>query len=115
MKIARWAILIIFLVPILGTNVAIVGFTASEGGTLSHQAISNFTYTPVTSLKATVTGGNIVLTWPAVIGGYALQSSTSLAPQSWQNVNATVTQVSGQNQVTLPSSGGSVFYRLNLQ
>ena len=102
---------------ILGTNMAIVGFTGSEGGTLSHQTISNFSFTPITPLKAVLSGGNLVLTWPAGIGGYALQSSTSLNPQSWQNVNATVTQVSGENQVTVPASGGgaSVFYRLSLQ
>jgi hypothetical protein len=100
---------------VVGTNGAIVGFTGSEGGVLSHQTVSNFIYTPITSLKATVSGGNIVLTWPAAIGGYVLQSSTSLAPQNWQVVNIAVTQVSGQNQVTVPLGNGNVFYRLGLQ
>jgi hypothetical protein len=100
---------------IVGTNAAIVGLTGSEGGVLSHQTISNFVYTPLATLKATASGNNIVLTWPAAIGGYVLQSTISLAPQNWQPVNNAVTQVNGNNQVTVPQSSGSVLFRLSLQ
>jgi hypothetical protein len=100
---------------IVGTNLAIVGFTGSEGGVLSHQTISNFVYTPLATLSAKTSGNNILITWPGGIGGYVLQSSASLSPQNWQPVNNAVAQVNGQNQVTIPLTPGNVFYRLNLQ
>ncbi|HSU53662.1 MAG TPA: LamG-like jellyroll fold domain-containing protein, partial [Candidatus Dormibacteraeota bacterium] len=107
---------VINIPSIVGANTALVGFTGSEGGTSSHQAISNFVFTPLTPLTTKLTSTNtVVLTWPALIGGYALQSTPSLSPQSWSNVANPVTQVSGQNQVIIPVSAANAFYRLSLQ
>jgi hypothetical protein len=103
---------------IVGGNQAYVGITGSEGGVLSHQVVSNFLYVPLPTLTATVTGPNtLVLSWPAVIGGFSLQSKADLGdtnPADWVSVGAPVTQVNGQNQVTITPLTGAAFYRLIL-
>jgi len=100
----------------VGTNTAFVGITGSEGGTLSHQTVSNFVFTPLPVLTPKISTTNTaVLTWPAVIGGYALQKTASLNPTSWQSVTNPVTQVNGQNQAIVPLAPSNVFYRLSLQ
>ena len=47
-----------------GTNAAWVGITGSEGGILSHQTVSNFSYVPLPMLLSTPGGGNSVKTYP---------------------------------------------------
>jgi hypothetical protein len=69
------------------------------------------------SLRAAVAGPNqVTISWPAtlVTAGYTLQSSpvlTSLIPPVWSNVGG-VTQVGGNYQVTVNSSGAPLYFRL---
>jgi predicted outer membrane repeat protein len=99
----------------VGTNSAWVGFTGSEGGVLSHQTVSNFSYTPLPTLTVSASGPNtLTLAWPASVYGFTLQSTASLNHPSWTPVSATVTQSNGQNQVVIPSPTGTQFYRLAL-
>lgn len=61
------------------------------------------------------TGNSLTFTWP--LSGsttYRLQSATSLTPPvTWTTVNDAVSQVNGQNTVTVPVSAGSTkFFRL---
>lgn len=99
----------------VGTNTAFVGITASEGGIFSHQVVSNFSYTPLPTLAATQNqNGSLGLSWPASIYGFTLESTASLNPPTWTNVNAAVTQTNGLNQITLPSAMGTQFFRLVL-
>ncbi len=109
------------LVPInlpsfVGTNAAWVGITGSEGGVLSHQIVSNFSYTPLPTLAASGNqSGSLVITWPATSYGFTLQSNSNLNnPAGWITVGGTVTQTNGLNQVMIPSSTGTQFYRLVL-
>jgi hypothetical protein len=60
------------------------------------------------TLQATISGGNIHLTWsgqPTV----KLQRSSSLSPQSWSDVAGTL----GTSSATLPLTGGASFFRLS--
>ncbi len=109
------------LVPIniasfVGTNAAWVGITGSEGGVLSHQIVSNFTFTPMPTLAASGgQSGSLVLTWPATAYGFMLEVNSSLNnPSGWTPVAATVTQTNGLNTVVVPSLAGTQFYRLQL-
>jgi len=66
------------------------------------------------ALRATVASpGHVTISWPAtlVTTGYSLQSSSSLTSGLWSNVGG-VTQVGGNNQVTINSAGAPVFFRL---
>jgi hypothetical protein len=66
------------------------------------------------TLRATVAGPNqVTIYWPAtlVTAPYSLQSSPSLSPAVWSNVGG-VTQVGGNYQVTVNSSGAPAFFRL---
>ena len=99
----------------LGTNTAYVGFTGASGGSTAIQTISNFAFISLMSLTAQVSGTNMVVSWPADVSLYQLQSTASLAAPNWVNVNNPVTVANGMNQVTVPLSGGAAFYRLQLQ
>jgi hypothetical protein len=99
---------------IVGAQTAYVGFTGADGGIASTQTITEFEFAPLTTLSATVVGGNVVLTWPLVPAGYTPQFRTDLTSGTWQNVTQPIVQVGGQNQVTVPSGGGHEFFRLNL-
>jgi hypothetical protein len=105
------------LADVVGGDTAYVGFTGGTGGTASIQAISNFQFIPLPALNAQTTSSNTLLvSWPASIGGYVLQSNTDLsASGGWQPVSLPVTQVGGQNQVSITTGTGSTFYRLVLQ
>jgi hypothetical protein len=98
-----------------GTNVAWVGITGSEGGILSHQVVSNFTYRPLPTLAISSQPGSLVFTWPATVYGFNLQSNANLNNiGGWQSVGATVAQANNLNQVIIPSPTGAQFYRLVL-
>jgi hypothetical protein len=105
------------LATIVGSDTAYIGFTGGTGGSDANQAVSNFQFIPIPTLSAQTTGPNTLLvSWPASIGGYALQSNSDLtASGGWQPVNAPVNQVGGQNQVGITTSTGNTFYRLVLQ
>jgi hypothetical protein len=65
------------------------------------------------SINAAVSGGNVVLSWPEAAGAFALQSRTNLISGTWTTVSSPVAQLVGsQWQITVPNSGGNMFYRL---
>ena len=98
-----------------GTNAAWVGITGSEGGILSDQVVSNFTYRPLPTLAISSQPGSLVFTWPATVYGFELQSNPNLNDMGgWQSVGATVIQTNNLNQVIIPSPTGAQFYRLVL-
>ena len=100
---------------VLGTNIAYVGFTGSDGGTSSTQTIANFQYIPLVDLTAQTSSGNIVLSWPVASSVYQLESNSNLAnTNGWVNVTSPVLVTNNQNQVTVPMSAGQTFYRLQL-
>ena len=99
----------------VGSDVALIGFTAATGGVNSIQTVSNFTYVPLPLLAASRSGSDIVITWPVGVGGYSLQESPSLTGASWTTIAGPYTVVGSINQVTLPVTGGNQFFRLHLQ
>jgi hypothetical protein len=95
----------------MGTNVAWVGITGSEGGVLSHQTVSNFSCVPLPVLLSTPgSGSSVSLSWPASIYGYHLQSMSNLLGNVWAELPATVTQTNGFNLARVPNN--SQFFRL---
>jgi hypothetical protein len=96
----------------LGKETAYVGFTGADGGVASTQNISEFTFIPQPTLTAQMVGGAVVLSWPASIGGYQLQSTTNLATPSWAGAGLSVSLVGSHYQATVPGPTGSKFYRL---
>ena len=95
-----------------------VGVTGSEGGDLSHQVVSDFTYVPLPTLSAEATGTNtVVLSWPVAVAGFVVQSKASLSdsnPAAWVSVTSPVLQSNGSNQVVVPAVSGGNYYRLVL-
>mgnify|MGYP005840337849 CR=1 FL=1 len=98
----------------LGSNLAWVGFTGADGGTVSTQNISEFSYIPLPTMTVQPVGSDVVLAWPATIGGYKVQSANSLTAPVWADAGLTETLVGGQYQATVPAGSGSKYYRLVL-
>lgn len=73
------------------------------------------TLVSVVSLSASVSGGNVVLSWPVAGGSYALQYKSSLNPGgTWTTLSTPAAQINGtQWQVTVPKSGANEFFRLS--
>ncbi len=74
----------------------------------------NQVLTSTVSLSAVASGGNIVLSWPLTAGSFSLQSKSSLAtPGGWTTIATPLAQIVGsQWQVTVPKTGGPMFFRL---
>jgi hypothetical protein len=65
------------------------------------------------SLAATVSGGNLHLTWPANSALVTLVSSPALgAGANWTPMIAPLVVTGGNYQATIPLSGTSQFFRL---
>lgn len=98
-----------------GPAILTVGFGAFAA---SYGVVQNFTLTVAaapstpTQLQITKQGNAMVVSWPASSAG-TLNSSTLLGPGAlWQPVGATPTVVNGTNQVTIPITNSTQFYRL---
>jgi hypothetical protein len=99
----------------VGGTTAYVGITGGDGGTASTQHISNFSFISLVDLRAQVSGSNIIVTWPAAVGGYTLQESASLTSPSWTAVPAgDISTSGGVNQATIPIGSGAQFFQLVL-
>lgn len=85
--------------------------TTLNGGSFNLGAVFSLSLAP--PLKITLSGMNVVLTWPTNWSGFTLQSTTNLAPSAWFAVAPLPVVVSGQNAVTNPISRAQQFYRLS--
>jgi hypothetical protein len=65
-------------------------------------------------MSATVSGGNLTITWPASATGYTLQSTTSLnPPATWTPVSSPAPSlVNGQYTITISIGSGTKYFRL---
>lgn len=97
-----------------GTNTAYVGFTGGDGGVTSIQTISNFSFVSIPTATIQMSGPNAVISWPQTILGYSLQENSNLTTTNWATVTNLPVVANGQNQVALPASRTSLFYRLIL-
>jgi hypothetical protein len=65
------------------------------------------------SLKASVSAGNVVLTWPVANAGFSVQSSVTLKNANWVTLtNAPLLVGNTSWQVAVPHTGGPQFFRL---
>jgi hypothetical protein len=56
---------------------------------------------------------NYVVNWPTNFAdGFVLQSATNLTSTNWLNVTNIPATIAGTNQVTVPKTGGNIFFRL---
>ncbi len=100
------------LSAIVGGDSAFIGFTGATGGTTAIQTIANFSFTPIPTLSAGESGGQVVISWPTAIGGFALQQSSSLNSTNWTTVPGPFNIVSNQYQTEVSSPAGNQFFRL---
>jgi hypothetical protein len=85
---------------------------AFYGAALSPQEINNHYLAmvgPATppSIRFSLAGKNLLLSWPAATTGFMLESTGSLSPPSWNPVSGVVS-----NSVTVAITDGSQFFRL---
>ncbi|HRY47059.1 MAG TPA: hypothetical protein P5186_03340 [Candidatus Paceibacterota bacterium] len=65
------------------------------------------------TLTATLSGQNLVISWPASAAGFALQSTALLGSgANWTAVATPPTTADGVNSVTVPVTGQAQFFRL---
>jgi hypothetical protein len=92
---------------------AFVGFTGGSGDLDSVQTISNFSFVPIPTMSAVLSGANVLLSWPTGIGGYQLQSSTNLNTPNWLTLPGPYNAVGQQYQLLILPTGNA-YYRLTL-
>jgi hypothetical protein len=75
---------------------------------------ANQTLTTNATLTASVSGNNVVLSWPLAAAGFTVQSRTSLVSGTWTTVSISP-QIVGNTkwQATVPVSGSIQFFRLS--
>jgi hypothetical protein len=95
------------------STTALIGFTGATGGVNALQYIENFEFTPDPVVSATLSAGNLVLTWPVGpgLGGFTLETASSLTGP-WTPVSTPVSVVNGAYQVTVTPGTGNHFYQL---
>jgi hypothetical protein len=87
----------------------------------NHMIVANFLASAITtpvqpSLSlAVVAPGVLILSWPTNATVFSLEQNAHLTPTNWLTVTNEITQVGGQNQVTIPTTGESGFFRLKSQ
>jgi hypothetical protein len=64
------------------------------------------------TLKATVSGTNLILTWPSTATGFSVQSSSAVKSGSWSAVSGSPTINNGSYQLSVPITGAAQFFRL---
>jgi hypothetical protein len=91
---------------------------SADGGKLVAAAKDGGIYTlqttPSPSLSITVSGGNAVISWTIPSTGFGLQESSNLTGSNWTQVGMvpSLNFTNLHNQVTVPITGNSAFYRL---
>jgi hypothetical protein len=102
------------LPAIVGANTAYVGITGADGGTVSTQTVSDFSFIPLPRLSAQLASPTtVLLSWPASIGGYALLQRASVDSGTWAACPAVVNKV-GEDYQAVVSTSSAQFYRLVL-
>src|ERR1700722_4945451 len=63
-------------------------------------------------LTITSSGGNVNISWPAPSTGFVLQENPVVSSTNWNAVSQATNVVNGTNVVTIPATGGNLFFRL---
>ena len=64
------------------------------------------------SLAISLSGGDVVISWPAPSTGFVLEEKNNLTGGTWATVTGTPTVVAGRNTLTLTRTGTTRFFRL---
>jgi hypothetical protein len=73
----------------------------------------NLTLSTNATLSASVSGGNIILSWPVANAGFAVETKASISNGTpWTTLTNAPILVGNQWQLTLPDTGTSQFYQL---
>src|SRR6185312_793598 len=65
------------------------------------------------SITTSISGDSLSVTWPVSPGGFELEMSDSLLPDSWTPVPGSPTVLNGLNTQTSPLNGANQFFRLH--
>jgi YD repeat-containing protein len=94
-----------------GTN--IVSVTARDSANNFGSATLAVIYNVSPPMQAVVSGGDLVLSWPAAVSRFVLQSADTLSPPVlWSNVVTLLRTNSGMLTVTLSTTNDQRFFRL---
>ena len=63
-------------------------------------------------LSVSVSGQNVVISWPSPSSGFTLEQNSSLDPATWQAAPQTVQDNGTVISVTVPAAAGNMFFRL---
>ncbi len=91
--------------------------TAYDGGSSANGTVFSLSFAP--QLTITLTGTNVILTWPTNVAGFdysgfTLQSTTDLGSGAvWDAVSPAAVMVGGLNTVTNGMAETQMFYRLS--
>jgi hypothetical protein len=92
------------------------GIVVSASNSFAFNAAANRTlvanFVPIVGVTST-TPGALGFAWPASATGWVLQESADLGAASWTTSALPITTSGGQNQVSIPSPTGSLFFRLS--
>jgi hypothetical protein len=88
--------------------------TVSSNGKIAVASVTTLVNTNPTNITATVSGGNLTLSWPADHTGWTLQSQTNGLQKGLGTNWVAMPSSTTTNQVTIPiiTTNGSVFFRL---
>jgi Concanavalin A-like lectin/glucanases superfamily len=89
-------------------------------GVLSPQAVAlndamgpaNYIELSAPTLSASISGGNIILTWPKSVFNFSVQSKPAVTSGSWSTLTNIPVSVGTNWQVSLPSTGAAKFFQL---
>jgi hypothetical protein len=103
------------LTQVLSNDVAYVGFTGADGGSVASQTITNFSFVSIPPVAVHLSGANSALVmWPGEVAGYQLQQNSNLATTNWVTLTNAVLLSNDLNQIAVPVSSSNTFYRLFL-
>lgn len=101
------------VIPGTITDVASVGSTIVDTAPGNNAQTLQTTVLPLAVISVVLSNNVAVVSWPAVLTNFALQSAAILSPATaWSNVVTVPQQVNGQNVVLDPNLGTIKFYRL---
>lgn len=91
--------------------------SSTDGSELLAALYGGYIYAdPIALLRPTLNiltaGSNVILTWSTQVEGFNLQGNGSGLNSAWANVTTTPFVTNNENQVILPLTNGSCFFRL---
>ena len=91
---------------------------ARRDGSPDNGTVFSLSFTP--ELKINRYAANVILTWPTNFAGFdytgfTLQSTTNLFPAAWSPIAQSAVTNAGQISVTVPTTAGQKFFRLESQ